>query len=114
MPQDLQAASEQVRHGNNLAFQHRAPPATFTSRLAGLVWENASSGTGAIRGMTAVQRHAELLYAETLFAKVRFLKQSSDCICLWTIRLCWASCAQEIGSLFSPKRKFVVCLSSGR
>ena len=69
--QDLQVASEQVKHGNNLAYQHRAPPPAFTSRLAGLVWENASTGTGAIRSMSAVQRHAELLYAETLFTKVK-------------------------------------------
>ncbi|KAH8108397.1 hypothetical protein DFH11DRAFT_1634250 [Phellopilus nigrolimitatus] len=67
--EDLQEAIRHVKHGNNLAYQYRAPPAPFVSRLAGLVWENSATGVGSIRNMTSVQRHAELLYAETLFAK---------------------------------------------
>ncbi|KAI5118785.1 hypothetical protein M0805_005015 [Coniferiporia weirii] len=66
---DLQEANKQVKHGNNLAHRHRAPPAPLVSRIAGLVWENSATGIGFIKTMTPVQRHAELLYAETLFAK---------------------------------------------
>ncbi|EJD05281.1 uncharacterized protein FOMMEDRAFT_18880 [Fomitiporia mediterranea MF3/22] len=67
--EDLQEASKQVKHGNSLAYQHRAPAPPLVSRIVGLVWETSVTGVSAIRNMTPVQRHAELLYAETLFAK---------------------------------------------
>ena len=101
---DLQEALKQVKHGNDLANQHRAPPAPLLSRISGFVgsvWSTSvtlsnsafssesspgsSSGWGTntppstlaansaeierIRNMTVLQRHAELLYAETLVAK---------------------------------------------
>ncbi|THG96567.1 hypothetical protein EW145_g7756 [Phellinidium pouzarii] len=66
--EDLQEANKHVKHGNNLAFKHRAPPAPLVSRIAGLVWENSAIGVGFIKSMTPVQRHAELLYAETFLS----------------------------------------------
>ena len=71
LEQDLQEANKHVKHGNALAGRYRAPSPHLVSRIAGLVWDNSSSGTGFIKSMTPLQRHAELLYAETLFAKVR-------------------------------------------
>lgn len=68
--QDLRDANRQVRHGNLLAHRHRAPVPPLLSRIVGLVWDNSASGVSFIKTMTPVQLHAELLYAETLFAKV--------------------------------------------
>lgn len=67
-----------MKHGNALANRYRAPAPRLVSRIAGLVWENSSTGVGFIKSMTAVQRHAELLYAETLFAKVRVYSPPSS------------------------------------
>lgn len=71
LQQDLREANKHVKHGNALAGRYRAPSPHLVSRIAGLVWDNSSSGVGFIKSMTPLQRHAELLYAETLFAKVR-------------------------------------------
>ncbi|EJD05273.1 uncharacterized protein FOMMEDRAFT_81128 [Fomitiporia mediterranea MF3/22] len=64
--EDLLAAIGHTRHGNNIASQHRKS-ASFTSRLASLV--SSSSEVHHIKSMTPVERHAELIYAETLFEK---------------------------------------------
>ncbi|KAL5496106.1 hypothetical protein ACEPAH_3023 [Sanghuangporus vaninii] len=66
---DLQEASKQIRRSNQLANQHRAPSPPLLSRIVGLVWDNSATGVSFIKSMTPVQRHAELLYAETLFGK---------------------------------------------
>ena len=69
--QDLEDAKVAVIHGNNLASQHRAPSASLLTRLAGLLWDNTTSNVAQFMAMIPSQRHTELLYAETLFAKVR-------------------------------------------
>ena len=68
--QDLEDAKVAVTYGNNLANHHRAPTASILSSLAGLLWDNTASNVARFMAMTPTQRHAELLYAETLFAKV--------------------------------------------
>ena len=55
-----------------MAQVHRKRSAALHTRLAGLVIGSLNtSGVGWIRSMTDVERHAELVYAETLFEKVR-------------------------------------------
>lgn len=69
--QDLLAAIGHTRHGNAVAQQHRKKSVSLTTRLAGLVTGSpASSGVSWVKSMTPVERHAELIYAETLFEKV--------------------------------------------
>lgn len=71
--QDLLAAIGHVKHGNAIAQQHRKRTAALPTRLAGLVIGSLNtSGVGFIKSMTDVERHAELVYAESLFEKVRF------------------------------------------
>jgi hypothetical protein len=71
-PQDLLAAIEHCKHGLAVAAAHRKRPASMASRLAGFVTGSSSaSGLTWIKSMTPVERHAELVYAETLFEKVR-------------------------------------------
>lgn len=69
--QDLLAAIGHVKHGNGIAQQHRKRSAALPTRLAGLVLSSLNtSGVGFVKSMTDVERHAELVYAETLFEKV--------------------------------------------
>jgi Protein of unknown function (DUF3808) len=68
--QDLLAAINHTRRGNTIANQHRKPAASLTSRLAGYVVGSLNTtGVGFVRKMTTVERHAELVYAESLFEK---------------------------------------------
>jgi len=68
--EDLLSGLNHVRHGNNVASQHRKPAASLPTRLAGLVMGSLNtSGVGFIKSMTPVERHAELVYAESLFEK---------------------------------------------
>ncbi|KAH9926631.1 uncharacterized protein BXZ73DRAFT_49303 [Epithele typhae] len=68
--EDLLKAIGHVRHGNTIAQQHRKRAASLPTRLAGFVVGSLNtSGVGFIKSMTAVERHAELVYAETLFEK---------------------------------------------
>ncbi|KAJ3991899.1 hypothetical protein F5050DRAFT_1580574 [Lentinula boryana] len=61
---------EHTKQGNFIATQHRKKAAFFTSRLAGYVVSSLNTtGVGFIRSMTVVERHAELVYAESLFEK---------------------------------------------
>ncbi|EJT97245.1 hypothetical protein DACRYDRAFT_119682 [Dacryopinax primogenitus] len=64
---ELAEAIEDAKHTTEVAQRHRKPSLGLASRVAGLV----VGGTGAafIRGMTDVERHAELVYAETLLIK---------------------------------------------
>ncbi|TBU46751.1 hypothetical protein BD309DRAFT_998854 [Dichomitus squalens] len=64
---DLQEALTHLNRGNELAAAHRAPVTSFSAKVSGLIW--GAKRVDAIRAMTAVQRHAELLFAETTFAK---------------------------------------------
>lgn len=69
--QDLLSALNHVRHGNAIASQHRKRAASLPTRLAGLlVGSLNTSGVGFIKSMTPVERHAELVYAESLLEKV--------------------------------------------
>lgn len=63
--QDLAAAIAIVKHGNQIAQQHRKKP-SLASRLTSIVHGPSVSW---IQSMTPVERHAELTYAETLFEK---------------------------------------------
>ena len=61
-----------MKHGNTVAQQHRKRAAALPTRLAGLVIGSLNtSGVGFVKTMTTIERHAELVYAETLFEKVR-------------------------------------------
>ncbi|KAL5496113.1 hypothetical protein ACEPAH_3030 [Sanghuangporus vaninii] len=64
--EDILAAIGHTRHGNNIANQHRKSESMFT-RLSSLV--SSTSEVNWVKSMTPVERHAELIYAETLFEK---------------------------------------------
>ena len=66
--QDILAAIGHTKHGNNIADQHRKRESFYT-RIAGLV--SSTTDVNWVKSMTPVERHAELIYAETLFEKVR-------------------------------------------
>ncbi|GJJ13980.1 hypothetical protein Clacol_008237 [Clathrus columnatus] len=63
--EDLVAAIAIVKHGNNVAAQHRKR-SSFATKLASLV---TSPSVSFVKSMTIIERHAELTYAETLFEK---------------------------------------------
>ncbi|KAJ7106703.1 hypothetical protein C8R44DRAFT_805709 [Mycena epipterygia] len=68
--EDLLAALGHTKQGVLIASQHRKKAPYFTSRLAGLVVSSLNTtGVGFIKTMTDVERHAELVYAESLFEK---------------------------------------------
>ncbi|KAK7451747.1 hypothetical protein VKT23_012426 [Stygiomarasmius scandens] len=68
--EDLLAGIEHTKQGNLVATKHRKKAASITSRLAGYVVSSFNShGVGFIKSMTDVERHAELVYAESLFEK---------------------------------------------
>ncbi|KAF9523683.1 hypothetical protein CPB83DRAFT_775027 [Crepidotus variabilis] len=68
--EDLLAGIAHIKRGNQIADLHRKKPAFFGSRLAGFVVSSLQpTGISFIKGMTAVERHAELVYAESLFEK---------------------------------------------
>lgn len=79
------AAIGHTRHGNNIAQQHRKKATSIAGRLAGFVMgSSTSSGNGFIKSMTPVERHAELVYAESLFEKVRPAAFAMFCqICIY-------------------------------
>ncbi|KAG8964153.1 hypothetical protein FRC03_002161 [Tulasnella sp. 419] len=67
---EIDAALEATKHAAFVAGHHRRPATSLTARLAGLVVGSAqTSGVGFVKGMTAVERHAELVYAECLLEK---------------------------------------------
>ncbi len=75
-----------VRHGNTIASQHRKRSESLLTRLAGLVMGSSNtSGVGFIKSMTPVERHAELVYAESLFEKVCRLPFSSITFCAFSV-----------------------------
>ncbi|KZT05152.1 uncharacterized protein LAESUDRAFT_781726 [Laetiporus sulphureus 93-53] len=68
--EDLVAALSHVKHGNSVASHHRKRAAPLPARLVGLVVPSLNtSGVGWIKSMTPIERHAELVYAESLFEK---------------------------------------------
>jgi hypothetical protein len=60
-----------TKHGNTIANEHRKKAASLPFRLAGYVTGN--TGVNWVKSMTDVERHAELVYAESLFEKASFL-----------------------------------------
>ena len=66
--QDLLSAMGHTKHGNTVANEHRKKAASLPFRLAGYVTGN--TGANWVKSMTDVERHAELVYAESLFEKV--------------------------------------------
>jgi hypothetical protein len=95
--QDIVAALAHVRTGNAVAQAHRRRPPSLAGRLAGYV-TGSSSGPSAIRAMTPVERHAELVYAETTFEKALLgIVYSGD----WLAFLKEA-CVSAPSSLFPP------------
>ncbi|KAJ6459937.1 hypothetical protein C8R45DRAFT_1030124 [Mycena sanguinolenta] len=68
--EDLLAAIGHTKQGVLIASQHRKKQPYLASRLAGYVVSSLNTtGTNFIRTMTDVERHAELVYAESLFEK---------------------------------------------
>lgn len=67
--EDLVQALAHARHGNTIASQHRKS-AYFATRWVGMVVPGLNtSGVGWYKSMTPMERHAELVYAESLFEK---------------------------------------------
>ncbi|KAF8867713.1 hypothetical protein CPB84DRAFT_1859129 [Gymnopilus junonius] len=71
---DLIAGIQHTKQGNHIASLHRKKAAFLGSRLAGYVVSSVSSALHPgsvqwIKSMTDVERHAELVYAESLFEK---------------------------------------------
>ncbi|PFH45834.1 hypothetical protein AMATHDRAFT_157688, partial [Amanita thiersii Skay4041] len=67
---DLLAGISHTKHGNHIASQHRKKQSFLGSRLAGYVVSALHpSSLSFIRSMTPLERHAELVYAESLFEK---------------------------------------------
>ncbi|KAI9457359.1 hypothetical protein HD554DRAFT_2142813 [Boletus coccyginus] len=67
---DLLSAINHTRRGNSIASVHRRPAPSLAGRLAGYIVPGMSnSGTEWIAQMTPVERHAELVYAESLYEK---------------------------------------------
>jgi len=62
--QDLLPAIGHTKHGNAVAKEHRKKAAPLPFRLAGYV-----TGSSGVNNMNPVERHAELVYAESLFEK---------------------------------------------
>ncbi|KAJ7588059.1 hypothetical protein C8J56DRAFT_827293 [Mycena floridula] len=68
--EDLLAGIAHTKQGNLIAGQHRKKTPYLTSRLAGYVLTSLNTtGVGFIKSMTDVERHAELVFAESLFEK---------------------------------------------
>ncbi|KAF8575741.1 hypothetical protein K439DRAFT_1641118 [Ramaria rubella] len=63
--EDLAAAIAIVKHANGIASQHRKRN-SFSSKLASLV---TSPSVSFVKSMTPIERHAELVFAETTFEK---------------------------------------------
>ncbi|KAF8415812.1 hypothetical protein L210DRAFT_3584530 [Boletus edulis BED1] len=67
---DLLSAINHTRHGNSIASAHRKPAPSLAGRIAGYIVPGLSnSGTELVAQMTPVERHAELVYAESLYEK---------------------------------------------
>ncbi|KAF9491319.1 hypothetical protein BDN71DRAFT_1398587 [Pleurotus eryngii] len=67
---DLIAAIAHTKHGNAIASLHRKKAAGVGARLASFVIPLLSSShTDQVKAMTPTERHAELVYAESLFEK---------------------------------------------
>lgn len=65
---DLTEAITHARHGNEIADQHRKKSRylSFPLRLVGKAFKG---GVGWYESMTPMERHAELVYTESLYEK---------------------------------------------
>ncbi len=99
-----------TKHGNTIANEHRKKAASLPFRLAGYVTGN--TGVNWVKSMTDVERHAELLYAESLFEKVKHSglplppppTPSLIIDGMADRRLCWGLFIPVTGSHLSRKR----------
>ncbi|KAH8831470.1 hypothetical protein DL96DRAFT_1587977 [Flagelloscypha sp. PMI_526] len=66
--EDLLAALGHTKHANAIASHHRKRAGNVVSRLSGYI-SGSSHGTKWYTGMTKVELHGELTYAESLFEK---------------------------------------------
>ncbi|KAF8837528.1 hypothetical protein BDN67DRAFT_1013812 [Paxillus ammoniavirescens] len=67
---DLLSAINHTKRGNSIAAAHRKPAPSLAGRLASYIVPGLStSGPEWIAQMTPVERHAELVYAESLYEK---------------------------------------------
>jgi hypothetical protein len=67
---DLLQALAHAKHGNAISTQHRKKTAYLPTRLVGRVFKSLNtSGVGWYKSMTPTERHAELVYTESLFEK---------------------------------------------
>lgn len=64
---DLKAALEIAKTTSTLSNSLRKPAGSITGRLAGFVRDR--SGVNHVRSMTLVEKHAELVFAESLLIK---------------------------------------------
>jgi len=106
-----------IKHANTIANEHRKKAASLPFRLAGYVTGN--TGVNWVKCMTDVERHAELVYAESLFEKVRLPFPLSpptptptarttrvlSLTLMIDVRLCWGLFIPVTGSHLSRKRK---------
>ncbi|KIJ30491.1 hypothetical protein M422DRAFT_214577, partial [Sphaerobolus stellatus SS14] len=95
--EDLAAAIAIVKHGNTIASQHRKRT-SFASRLTSFIHAPSVSW---VKSMNAIERHAELTYAETLFEEailgivysgdwLQFIKEALHMrTCVQIYRLLW-------------------------
>lgn len=97
--QDLLSAINHTRHGNSIAAAHRKSPPSLAGRLAGYIVPGMSnSGPEWVAQMTPVERHAELVYAETLHEKVNTsLPLLYTDVNVVTGRVCLGLCTLGIG-----------------
>ncbi|KIY49684.1 hypothetical protein FISHEDRAFT_40551 [Fistulina hepatica ATCC 64428] len=66
--EDVISGLRHTRHGHKIAAAHRKKTLAMVTRIAGLVLSGLNtSGVGWIKSMTPVERHAELVYAESLY-----------------------------------------------
>jgi hypothetical protein len=76
--QDMLTGIAYTKHAIQIAQEHRKPAPWFTSLITGFVTGTLSSQHVLfIESMTETERHAELIYAESLFQKVLFVPFSS-------------------------------------
>ena len=76
--QDLLAAIGHTKRGVHIASKHRKQQTLFGSRIAGFVASSLGATTNSgiinsVKSMTDVERHAELVYAESSFEKVNYI-----------------------------------------
>jgi hypothetical protein len=94
-----------AKRGNAIANEHRKKTAPLPFRIAGYVTGN-TGGVNWVKSMTPAERHAELVYAESLIEKAR----TAVSLCYTHVslnrggsRLCWALFIPVTGSRLSRK-----------